>query len=403
MRRDTVRPARSHHRSEGGQILVIVAGGLLVLIAMVGLVIDGGYAWGQQRDTQNGADAAAKAGAGVIQLNLAGDPRTGGDVGCAIEDTATQNDIDVDAAVYTDHQGAVLASTVPACGSGAAIPAGAQGVRAVTEKEFETFLVSAIGFDDLTARATATAVVGRQNVVCPAASGCGVLPVTFPQVLKVCERDVVPPPEYTLGTGAWSVINEGDATVANMVSIPLCDTAITGSVGWLDLCGAPNLAAEIQGACNVDIPIPAWLETKPGNPNCCEDELNDYAGPTVNAPDDEDTVLQIPVHTNTCRNNPGNAVSTCPPPHGNWSGNGNNGFYYIPIWVGFKLDQAYVQGGDEECKQAPGNPVLSTPDPPGKVGCLKGWFVDLTLAPGSITTGVINPGDPTITGVLLIR
>ena len=36
------------------------------LIAMVGLVIDGGYAWGRQRITQNGADAIAKAGSVVI-------------------------------------------------------------------------------------------------------------------------------------------------------------------------------------------------------------------------------------------------------------------------------------------------------------------------------------------------
>ena len=53
--------AQSDRRDERGQVLVIVAGALVALIAMVGLVIDGGYAWGQQRDTQNGADAAAKA------------------------------------------------------------------------------------------------------------------------------------------------------------------------------------------------------------------------------------------------------------------------------------------------------------------------------------------------------
>jgi hypothetical protein len=382
-------------------VLVIVAAALLALIAMVGLVIDGGYAWGQQRDTQNGADAAAKAGAGVIQLNLAGDAQDGGDVGCAIAATATQNAVTLETAIYTDFQGTSLGTAVPACGAGVAIPTGAQGVVATTNKDFDTFLASVIGFDQFTARADATAVVGRQNVVCPAGSGCGVLPITFPQVLTVCERDVTPPPEYTLGQGPWSVIDEEDATVANMVSIPMCDTT-NGSVGWLDLCSAvPNRAGEIAGACNVDIPIPAWLDTQPGNANCCEDELNVYAGPTVNVPEPEDTVLQIPVHTNTCRSNPGNATAVCP--DGNWSGQGNNASYYIPMWVGFKLDQAYATGGDDECTEAPGTPVLSTPDPPGKVSCLKGWFVSLTLAPGSVTTGQINPGDPVITGVLLIN
>lgn len=392
---------KSERRDERGQVLVIVAGAIVALIAMVGLVIDGGYAWGQQRDTQNGADAAAKAGAGVIQLNLAGDARNGGDVGCAVEATATQNGITLASAVYTDFLGATIGQDVPGCGDTNPIPNGAQGVRAEAEKEFDTFLAPVIGIDDFTARATATAVVGRQNVVCPASSGCGVLPITFPQTLNVCERDVSPLPQYTLGQGAWAIIDEADATPANMVSIPMCDTT-NGNVGWLDLCSSvPNRAGEIAGACNVDIPIPAWISTQPGNANCCEDEINAYAGPTVNVPEPEDTVVQIPVHTNTCRSHPSNTTAVCP--DGDWSGQGNLTSYYIPIWVGFKLDQAYAKGGDPECEQSPGVPVLVSPDPPGKISCLKGWFVSLTEAPGSVTTGQINPGDPVMTGVLLIR
>jgi hypothetical protein len=392
---------RSHAPDERGQVLVIVAGAIVVLIAMVGLVIDGGYAWGQQRDTQNGADAAAKAGAGVIQLNLAGEAQSGGDVGCAVEATATQNGIDVDSAEYTDFLGATIGASVPGCGDATPIPTGAQGVRAAAAKTFDTFLAPVIGFDDFTARASATAVVGRQNVICPASSGCGVLPITFPQVLTVCERNVTPPSEYTLGQGAWAIIDEEDAATTNMVTIPMCETT-NGSVGWLDLCASvPNRQGEIAGACNVDIPIPAWISTQPGTADCCESEINQYAGPTANVPETEDTVVQIPVHTNTCRSNPGNDTAVCP--EGDWSGTGNLTSYYVPIWVGFKLDQAYTQGADRECREAPGAPVLVDPDPPGRVGCLKGWFVSLTEAPGSVTTGQINPGDPVITGVLLIR
>ncbi|HEX7069347.1 MAG TPA: pilus assembly protein TadG-related protein, partial [Rhodothermales bacterium] len=57
---------------ERGQILVIVAAGMVILVALVGLVIDGGFAWGRQRDTQNAADAAALAGATVMAERLAG-------------------------------------------------------------------------------------------------------------------------------------------------------------------------------------------------------------------------------------------------------------------------------------------------------------------------------------------
>ena len=63
--------------SLAARILIIVAGGLVVIVSMVGLVIDGGQAWVRQRDTQNGADAVAKAGTIQIQHYLVGDtPRT---------------------------------------------------------------------------------------------------------------------------------------------------------------------------------------------------------------------------------------------------------------------------------------------------------------------------------------
>ena len=46
-----------------GQILVIFALGLVAIIAMTGLVIDGGMTYVQRREQQNVADAAAMAGA----------------------------------------------------------------------------------------------------------------------------------------------------------------------------------------------------------------------------------------------------------------------------------------------------------------------------------------------------
>ena len=74
-----------------------------------------------------------------------------------------------------------------------------------------------------------------------------------------------------------------------------------------------------------------------------------------------------------------------------WSGNGNNLYYHIRYWVGFKVDAAYTQGGDNECQATPGEPILVVPEPPGKVGCLKGWFVDY-FEVGPVTIGTITPG-----------
>lgn len=54
---------RRLHEDERGQALVLVAIYLLGLIAVAGLVADGGLVLAQRRDLQNAADAAAAAGA----------------------------------------------------------------------------------------------------------------------------------------------------------------------------------------------------------------------------------------------------------------------------------------------------------------------------------------------------
>ncbi len=56
----------SERTGRSGQILVIFAAALIVVIMGVGLVIDGGFAFAQRRTEQNAADLAALAGADAI-------------------------------------------------------------------------------------------------------------------------------------------------------------------------------------------------------------------------------------------------------------------------------------------------------------------------------------------------
>ena len=271
-------PRRPDPRDPRGQILVIVAAGMLVFIAMVGLVIDGGNAWGQQRETQNAADSAAKAGAVSSSTTSAAPPMTDGDVGCAVEDAAADNDAEIESAEYTNHEGAPYDPSVPVggCGAGGGIPPGRQGVRAVATKDFDTYLMTVVGVSELTATTDATAVVGQVETMCPLSVGCAVLPVTFPRTMDTCDGTN----SRIVGQDEWELLDPEEDTLdaTNLVIVPLCTTG-PGSVGWLDF-GCGNLAQTITHPenCEVSFPIPAWLDTQSGNANNLETELNDYAG-----------------------------------------------------------------------------------------------------------------------------
>lgn len=400
-------------RHERGQTAIMAGLSMVVLVSLVGLVIDGGFAWGRQRQTQNGSDSVATAGAVVVQHHLAvqGAP-TDGDVCRAVEDAADVNGVVLVSAEYTDFEGGILAP-VGDCTSTAPIPTGAQGVKATTEQTFDTFVAGVFGMQTWTALADATAVVAESIGVCPADAGCGALPVTFPQSFDVCDDTNA---NWQIAEvdedGNWipyELLPE-DAVLdaSNLAIIPLCPDN-PGSVGWLDF-GCGNLAEHIENPCNQAFPIPSWEQTHTGNINCCEAELNALAGalpgiaengdpddPTVPA----DSVTMIPIHDNTCRGQPADNDPTCPPIDDDWSGEGNNNFFHMLFWIGFKIDQAHVSGSDNECQQAPGQPQIVNPG--GNLGCLKGWIIGRFEAPSTVQIGQIDPGDPVPTFVILIE
>ena len=394
---------RQVRRSEPGQVLAIVAIAMVAIVGMVGLVIDGGFAWSQQRDNQNGADAAAKAGTVIIQHYLAGvDSPPPGDyaVGCAVEAAAASNGVTVESAEYVDFQGESLLPNPVMVGScttdlGIGIPTTAQGVEATTSKSFDTFLVSVLGFDTVTTESDAIAVVGQLAAV------GGALPVTFPEQSTICDDNEAGFQIRSFnasdsdGDGnAWDpyeIIEEADADTSNLAIVPLCALA-PGSVGWLDFGCGQNLKSSIEDPCEVSIPIPAWIQTQTGNVNSLENQINVFAGPTEGVPEPEDSILAIPVHDFTCpEDHPDSAPTSDCSTYPEWdAGMGNNLFYHVPYWIGFKLDRAYVQGGDNECSQPEGTPMLVGQG--GGVGCLKGWFVDRFDSPGPVNLVPIAPG-----------
>ena len=349
-------------RSERGQILVIVGVGLLAMIAMVGLVVDAGNAWAQQRDSQNASDAAAEAGATQMAENLpyfaAGQtpPNTNGEVAAAVTASLAANNVQIEEAWYTDFTGNRVGGA-PLIGPGAlsssALPNQAwDGVEVTSTKDFDTFLAGIFGIDQWTARTRGTAIAGY-----PSAVSTNVLPVTFPLTITLC-------------TGSNKVMVDPGApqwTPDQDYLIPLC-AADPGNVGWLDwdpeppdisACNQGNGTNELECAIltpdNPTIRTPDWyFVASTGNVSAqkIEDALMTYA------PGDE--VVIIPIFDATCSSDPGTTgKDDCT----TGEGNGQNQWYHLAGWAGFDIEWVDLNGGPTVCGS--GN---------GSTGCFKGQF-----------------------------
>lgn len=413
---------RSHHtrRNESGQVLVIVALSMVVLVAMVGIVIDGGYAWGKQRDTQNAADAIAKAGALKLTENLAGKSptNTDADVLDAMQDTADANDVDMPEAYYTNFDGDMItAGGTPTTNESAAvevgngdIPDAASGVRAVGSQSFDTFLAQVIGFDQFTAQADATARSGWLTGTCEADAGCGVLPVTIPVTQLGCDGNGDPAP-VTDADGdkiLWGAPSD------DPVVLPLC-SAGPGNVGWLDWTpdghtpgcsgtGKEEIACILLDPSNPGLRWPGWYYVpETGNPNSSgiQDGLNTYDG----------AIVLIPQFDLTCNTEPsGPGVTDCP--LANVGGNGNNQWYHLAGMSSFHLctdsgpdpdfNADCVAAGFSQGSYVQGNNASPCDTGNGSTSCFAGKFVVISYEGEVAAQPGVNSAS-SVPGIQLIR
>ena len=155
-------------------MLVLFALLLPVICAMLGLMIDTGYAYGQKRLTQSVADNGALAGSTILGNYLinASPLPTGATITAAICDVATQstggyslasfcggtpfaNGLPALTANYVDLNSAVLGSV-----GGGSIPAGAQGVQVLASQPSIPFFGAAFGLNPFPVTSLATSMVG---------------------------------------------------------------------------------------------------------------------------------------------------------------------------------------------------------------------------------------------------
>jgi Flp pilus assembly protein TadG len=152
---------RRHHR-EQGQALVLVALAFVLLVAMLGLALDGANAFGQRRRVSNAADAASLVATRVLieQHRISG---TGTPINDAIDTyLSDRHDIDRAAVTWTafyverDARDVRLAPVENAV----AVPTAADGVQVNVTFNFDTYFMGIFGQNQLVATSSGTSIFG---------------------------------------------------------------------------------------------------------------------------------------------------------------------------------------------------------------------------------------------------
>ncbi len=409
------RPRRDGAR---GQILVMMVIGFIAVIGAVALVIDGGNVLAHQRITQNGADAAAEAGAVIMAERFAGAtvPAAGWDatVLYAINQSAAANGVAITTAYYTDICGIPLqadgtaalnadgtynyavaqqvgsglpatSTSTPDCPSRTVGPAA--GVLVKAHVDVGTYLAKVIGISTIGVSTQATAAAGYLQESCAADAGnsCGMLPIAIPVDVISCgaQNSVVDT------QGPWPV----DGHTVSV--IPLCSNS-PGNVGWLDWTppsgGTSELVNQISNPTNPAVPLPSWqYATSTGNVNSSsvETAIRQYDG----------QVVLVPQFDLTCNPGPNGtpdssqpAINTSPNygcPAGDLGGNGSNQWYRMPSFAHLQLcvstdPDCHALGYDYGAYISGNNSAVCAAG--GSTSCLVGKFESI------ISTGTIGAG-----------
>lgn len=156
-----------------GQSLVLVALAMVVLVAFVGLALDGGLAYSERREAQNATDAAAMAGSYELRQQLWVENRLPGNIDQDaimreilwaaelhnVPDTDPGNDLTNGniQAFYTSSEGNTLCE-VTVC-SPVTVATQASGIFVQALKPFDTFFAGLVGINELSMSASSVAVV----------------------------------------------------------------------------------------------------------------------------------------------------------------------------------------------------------------------------------------------------
>jgi hypothetical protein len=153
--------------TERGQVLIIMIFGMIVLLVIAGLAIDGGTVFMERRHAQNAADAAALAGTQMLAEAICGE--AGADdaaILAQVREFVAKNKVkDPESSVRADYvDGGTTVTTVLGPVGGGTIPIGATGISATVGIERSAYFMSLVGIDTSAASAHALAMTGPLRV-----------------------------------------------------------------------------------------------------------------------------------------------------------------------------------------------------------------------------------------------
>lgn len=239
----STRDRAARRADERGQVLPLMAGGLVALILLLGLVIDTGVAFQARRTAQNIADLAVMAGTRIIAQHYL-DPSltlTSADVHAAITGNAALNGCTSPCTWSGEYVRPTVTGTWATMGpvtTSGAIPSGAQGVTVTTDRDAETFFIRIIGMNEWPVAAAATGMASQL-----ADPPAGIL---IP--IGVFDSDYEAGRTYELTEGY-----EGPGNF--------------GWISWLGSPSAPTLAASLCDPNNPAFTFPTWFDGATGMMN----------------------------------------------------------------------------------------------------------------------------------------
>ncbi|MGH2428508.1 MAG: pilus assembly protein TadG-related protein [Candidatus Limnocylindria bacterium] len=338
--------------------MVIVAGGMVVIVAMVGLVIDSGYAWSQRRSVQNAADMASMAGARVVGLHTQSGSAAGpadSDVQGAVEDVLAENGRsttpcsvsvteDCYTARYVDEAGVVIPGALVGGGS---LPSAARGVQVEPTSQVDTFFMGVLGFSEVTTSAPATArVSGAANVGGP---GDNLLPIAVVLDDELWNDHFCAPDQAASECTELHLDTEVEPGSGH--------NGLPGQFGWLSWDGSnsvPPLRDWIGPPANspvYEVPHNDYIEIEgvPGSKETLRDNIRDWAA--------LETTVIIPIVSpgppdagEDCNSQPDRCYpGTNTPYPESGGGTGSNAWYNIIGFAGFEITGCASGGGPNGC------------------------------------------------------